>query len=140
MTYNKFLSLKKVWQDRIWLADFLENNLPDSLPAPHVSIFDYESVNMEWIFPRIRYDVSLEIYLGDHRGEWQGTNAINEEVTHKTLDLDDSKDWQWVIENLTGITALEKTFADRPFKSIQEWVDAVISAAKVPGYFTEFMR
>jgi hypothetical protein len=110
---NEFRRLKHGWLDGKglapeadqldWLAAHLESHYPADLPAPFLYPTAEGGVQCEWSVGG--HEVSLEVSLDDHRGEWHDLDMETQEDSHRDLNLDDARDWRWMaqqIRNLEG--------------------------------------
>ncbi|MDF2276557.1 hypothetical protein P0R36_15230, partial [Aeromonas caviae] len=50
------------------------------------------------------WEISLEVDLGRHQGQWHALDMTNELEQEKTLNLNDPVDWQWLATEITGRT------------------------------------
>ena len=81
-----------------WLADRFVSEYPDDLPLPRAYPTPEGGVELEW---RIgRYDISLEVDIEGHAGEWNWVDLNSGDEGEKALDMDAGKDWEWVADEL----------------------------------------
>ena len=81
-----------------WLADRFVSEYPDDLPLPRAYPTPEGGVELEW---RIgRYDISLEVDIEGHVGEWNWVDLNSEDEGEKALDMDAGNDWEWVADEL----------------------------------------
>lgn len=92
-----------------WLAREFEHNYSDELPLPYVYPTEEGGIVLEWMI--IPNDVSLEIDLRKHHGEWHCFNMNmdmdGEETDTDTFDLNRAKDWGRLVDKireLRGVT------------------------------------
>ena len=45
-------------------------------------------------------EVSLEIELRSHAGEWHVLDMETDAVSEQTLNIDNANDWKWLLEQL----------------------------------------
>ena len=55
-------------------------------------------VSLEWSIGT--YEVSLEINLDKHSGEWDCYDTFTKTNDEKTLDLNNPNDWSWMLKQL----------------------------------------
>lgn len=77
-----------------WLSARLADEYPDDLPRPYIYPTPEGGVQLEW---RVgTYDISLEVELEARAGDWHNLNMENIEADTRLLNLDDSRDWDWL--------------------------------------------
>ncbi|MYC07384.1 MAG: hypothetical protein F4X57_09480 [Chloroflexi bacterium] len=81
-----------------WLAGKFVREYPSDLPLPRAYPTPEGGVQLEW---RIgRHDISLEVAIESHCGEWNWVDLNSEEEGEKALDMDDGNDWKWAATEL----------------------------------------
>lgn len=82
-----------------WLAEVFQRNYPDELPLPYLYPTAEGGIQAEWSAGG--WEITLEIDLDRQRGEWQALEMAIEAEEEKTLNLNDSADWQWLAVEIT---------------------------------------
>jgi hypothetical protein len=83
-----------------WLVDAFDRRFPDDLPLPHLYPTAEGGVRAEWTMKP--HELSLDIDLTARTGDWHLLNLDNDAEQSRKLDLDDAKDWQWLIAEVRG--------------------------------------
>ena len=84
-----------------WLSSALERHFPDEAPMPHIYPTETGGVQAEWsLGPN---EVTLEIDLSTHVGEWHVLNMGTNAPLERTLNCDDNKDWEWLVAQLVSM-------------------------------------
>ena len=84
-----------------WLADAFEHHFPEEAPLPHLYPTETGGVQAEWSMgPN---EVTLEVDLDTHVGEWHVLNMTTGTPFEHTLDCDDDEDWKWLVAQLDGM-------------------------------------
>lgn len=85
-----------------WLAQALNEYDWDNLTLPYIYPVTEGGVRMEWsLGPE---DVSLEIDLHNHSGDWHRFNLETDAEEARELNLDDKNEWEWMLERLQVLT------------------------------------
>ena len=82
-----------------WLSDTFQQHYPDDAPLPYVCPMPDGGVEMEWSIDK--REISLEVDIKSHRGEWFCSNMDADESHNKKLNLDNPIDWKWVANQNT---------------------------------------
>lgn len=86
-----------------WLRHNFECNYPDGLPLPHLYPTENGGIQAEWsLGPN---EVTLDVDLETHLGEWHLLNVESDEVVERTLNFDDDADWRWLVERINALAA-----------------------------------
>jgi hypothetical protein len=82
-----------------WLAGAFEQRYPDELQFPYLYPTEAGGVQAEWSLGED--EISLEIDLAEHTGEWHalhvGTSESCQDPETRRLQLDDPGVWDWLI-------------------------------------------
>ena len=81
-----------------WLSKMLKFYYPDKSMIPYVYPMLDGGVSLEWSIGT--YEVSLEINLDKHSGEWDCYDTFTKTNDEKTLDLNNPDDWSWMLKQL----------------------------------------
>lgn len=81
-----------------WLASAFDQHFPDDLPLPLVFPTVDGGVQAEWSIDP--HELSLEIDLTSHVGQWHGLNLQTEDETVERLDLNEQQAWEWIAEQI----------------------------------------
>lgn len=85
-----------------WLRDAFECNYPDEVPVPHIYPTESGGVQIEWsLGPN---EITLDVNLETHLGEWHLHNMESGHVSERTLNCDDDGDWRWLVERIKVLT------------------------------------
>lgn len=84
-----------------WLAGVMAEKYPDILPLPYSYPVAEGGIQFEW--PLITHEPSLEIDLNGKTGEWHDLDFETGKEEEKRLDLSEEKDWAWLIGQLTEL-------------------------------------
>jgi hypothetical protein len=66
--------------------------LPYIYPTPEGGI------QLEWTLAQT--EITIEIKLDRHAGNWHSINLENDEETERHLDLDSAEDWAWLAHQI----------------------------------------
>ena len=84
-----------------WLRDAFECNCPDGLPLPHLYPTESGGVQAEWsLGPN---EVTLNVDLETHLGEWHLLNVKSNDVFERSLNCNDDADWRWLVNRIKGL-------------------------------------
>ncbi len=86
-----------------WLQDAFDRHFPDEAPLPHLYPTEAGGVQAEWAIGSI--EVSLDLNLGTHSGEWHALGTETGEVEERILNGDDSSDWKWLSSRIEAMVA-----------------------------------
>jgi hypothetical protein len=81
-----------------WLVGAFDRHFPDDLPLPHLYPTAEGGVRAEWTARS--QELSLDIDLMERTSEWHLLNLDDDAEQSRKLNLDDAKDWQWLIAEL----------------------------------------
>lgn len=81
-----------------WLSQAFSAHFPDDLQLPYLYPVAEGGVQAEWSLPP--YEITLEVNLVEHKGEWHELDLKTEAENLKELDLDEPDGWQWLAERL----------------------------------------
>ena len=88
-----------------WLQDAFDRHFPDEAPLPHLYPTETGGVQAEWsIGPK---EVTCELNLDTHSGEWHALDTATGKVGERTLNCDDSRDWEWLVDQIEANAADE---------------------------------
>lgn len=77
-----------------WLIGAFERGFPENAPPPHLYPTETGGVQAEWsLGPN---EVTLEVDLNTHRGEWHALNVKTDAVSERTLNCESNDDWGWL--------------------------------------------
>ena len=84
-----------------WLADAFEQHFPEEAPLPHLYPTEMGGVLAEWsIGPN---EITFEVDLGTHVGEWHALNLNSNTALERTLNCNDDEDWRWLVTQLDNM-------------------------------------
>jgi len=81
-----------------WLAASFDRYFPEDLPLPHVYPTAEGGVQAEWSLAS--NEVSIEVDLATHRGEWHWLDLTSDAKDLRALTLDDDEAWAWVVTEI----------------------------------------
>jgi hypothetical protein len=100
---NEFKMLKNGWLDGKgiapehrqldWLVDAFDRHYSDALTLPYLYPTAEGGVQAEWSIGG--WEISLEIALESHQGQWQALCMKDDAEESRTLNLNEPSDWQW---------------------------------------------
>lgn len=82
-----------------WLANLFQLNYADELPLPYLYPTAEGGVQAEWSLGGA--EITLEINLEKHLGEWHALEMTTEKEEIKNLRLDERPDWQWLATEIS---------------------------------------
>lgn len=85
-----------------WLSAAFDQHFPDDLPLPLVFPTAEGGVQAEWSIKP--YELSLEIDLTKHAGDWHGLNLQSDVDTTKQLNLDTIQAWEWIARQIRTLS------------------------------------
>lgn len=89
-----------------WLEEAFVDNFPDDLPLPYTYPTPDGGIQMEWIFSNI--EIELEVNLKRRKAEWiRFDMSKNDNDSSHQLELDQLKDWEWMVNEIKSITGVE---------------------------------
>ena len=81
-----------------WLSRTFERHYSENLPPPYLYPTEEGGVQAEWsLGPK---EVSLEIELRSHSGEWHALDMETDAVSERTLNINNANDWKWLVEQI----------------------------------------
>lgn len=83
-----------------WLAMAFAEKYPE-LKLPYLYPTAEGGIQVEWTLRS--NEVSLEIVLGNHHGQWHVLNTETDKEESRELDLDSDADWQWLAKQIEGM-------------------------------------
>ncbi|MFP4193163.1 MAG: hypothetical protein ACLFU6_13965 [Candidatus Hydrogenedentota bacterium] len=81
-----------------WIAKAFTQHYPDDLCLPHVYPTPEGGIQAEWSLES--NEVTLEMDLAAHTGEWHVVNLAGDTEQSRVLNLDDVNDWKWLINQI----------------------------------------
>lgn len=81
-----------------WLLAVFDRHFPDDTPLPHLYPTETGGVQAEWSLGS--QEVTLELDLETHRGEWHVLDMNSGEVQERVLNCDRGEEWTWLIEQI----------------------------------------
>lgn len=81
-----------------WMAKAFTLHYPDDLRLPYVYPTADGGIQAEWSLEN--NEVTLEIDLAGHTGEWHVVNIDDDTEQSRTVNLDDANEWQWLIDQI----------------------------------------
>ena len=88
-----------------WLAQTFEQNFPDGIPLPFVYPTADGGVQAEWSLGP--HEVSLEIDLETHKGQWHCLNMQTDADDSDELSLGDAIGWEWLVAQIRRLAGGE---------------------------------
>jgi hypothetical protein len=77
-----------------WLAGAFTDRYPDDLRLPFIYPTAEGGIQAEWSLDP--HEITLEIDLVSHQGEWHALNMVTGDEEARDLDLDAIEAWQWL--------------------------------------------
>lgn len=87
-----------------WFADAFDAYYIEQFVLPHVYPTIGGGIQAEWSLGKS--EVSLEIDLNRQIGEWHQLNVETDADSSRTLDLNKTEDWDWIMEQLKSLGGL----------------------------------
>jgi hypothetical protein len=84
-----------------WLLSVFKQFYPGDLPLPFLYPTVEGGIQAEWSLDP--YEISLEIDLGERKGEWHRLDTLNDKDENRVLNLGNAQDWQWLVEQIKRI-------------------------------------
>jgi len=81
-----------------WLEQVFGQHCPDDLPSPYLYPTAEGGVRAEWSLNS--HEITLEIDLATHSVQWHAIGMDTGADESRTLNLNESKDWDWLIEQI----------------------------------------
>ncbi|MBI5015495.1 MAG: hypothetical protein HZB55_08380 [Deltaproteobacteria bacterium] len=88
-----------------WLARCFDLHFPEDIPLPHMYPTTEGGVQSEWSLGT--NEVSLDVDLGTHRGEWHRLNLSTDAEDSRSLNLELEADWTWLGEQIRRLAGGE---------------------------------
>ncbi|MGF1612573.1 MAG: hypothetical protein ACFCVA_01315 [Gammaproteobacteria bacterium] len=85
-----------------WLAEAFQRNYPDEHTTPYLYPTAEGGVQAEWSVNG--WEISLEIDLDQHQGQWHALDMVSEQEEEKALNLNELNDWRWLAAQITRRT------------------------------------
>jgi hypothetical protein len=89
-------------KDLDWLIDAFQSHYPDGVPLPYLYPTAEGGVQAEWSLKG--WEISLEIDVDQHQGQWHALDMSNEQEEEKTLNLNEPADWQCLAKEINQRT------------------------------------
>lgn len=86
-----------------WITRQFELAFDDGLPLPYIYPTAEGGVQAEWSIGS--HEITLEIDIVHHKGEWSALNMCSDKENEKELDLDLESDWRFVSGEIEKIVA-----------------------------------
>ena len=84
-----------------WLAYAFEQHFPEEAPLPHLYPTETGGVQAEWSMGPS--EVTFEVDLGSHVGQWHVLNMDTNTAFERTLNCDEDEDWEWLVGQLDSM-------------------------------------
>ncbi|ADG07526.1 hypothetical protein [Kyrpidia tusciae] len=81
-----------------WFGERFSQLFPEDLPLPYAYPTVEGNLRLEWTFGT--REVSLEVMLDDHLGQWHVLDVDTDDEDSRQLNLDEDRDWTYVFSNL----------------------------------------
>ncbi len=85
-----------------WLATTFDRYFPDDLPLPQIYPTAEGGIQAEWSLGS--NEVSLEVDLSTHGGEWHRLDLVTDVEDLQVLELDNEGPWVWLITEIRRMT------------------------------------
>ncbi|WP_322629953.1 hypothetical protein [Halothiobacillus sp.] len=86
-----------------WLTKLFQYNYADELPLPYLYPTAEGGVQAEWSLGD--WEITLEVDLSSHQGEWHALEMTTEAEKVETLDLNEIQSWQWLTTEIESCRA-----------------------------------
>lgn len=84
-----------------WLLEVFDRHFPEDAPLPHLYPTEAGGVQAEWSLGS--REVTLELDLETHKGEWHVLDVKSGEVQERVLNCDRDEEWTWLIEQIGAV-------------------------------------
>lgn len=81
-----------------WLAEAFDLFFPSTILRPYLYPTESGDVQAEWSLKN--REITLEVNLENHSGYWHELNLKTDIVIERTINLDDSAGWKWIVSRL----------------------------------------
>ena len=81
-----------------WLLDVFDQHYPDEAPLPHLYPTETGGVQAEWSLGS--REVTLEVDLETHDGEWHVLDMQSGDMQERVLDYGSDEAWKWLVEQI----------------------------------------
>jgi len=105
---DEFRNLKNGWLDDKgiapakdgldWLLEQLTTLYSEELETPYLYPTPEGGVQAEWTIGS--QEITLEIDIADHKGEWHQLDLTSDKEIFRELDLDETDTWAWISEQI----------------------------------------
>jgi hypothetical protein len=105
---DEFRNLKDGWLDGkgiapakdglAWLLEQFETMYSEELETPYLYPTPEGGVQAEWTIKS--QEITLEIDLADHKGEWHQLNLASEQEIFQKLNLEEADAWAWISKQI----------------------------------------
>ncbi len=96
-------------QELDWFAEILSRLYPEELPLPYVYPTIEGNIRLEWAYDT--REISMEVDLHVHRGEWDVLDVSTGEEEHRVLNLTNDMEWRFISERIREYTSGKGTTA-----------------------------
>lgn len=84
-----------------WLLAALSRHFPNESPPPHLYPTETGDVQAEWSLGS--REVTLEVDLETHSGEWHVLDLRSGQVDERIVDCDSGEDWKWLVKQIDAM-------------------------------------
>lgn len=88
-----------------WLHHAFECNYPDQVPVPHIYPTESGGVQAEWSIGS--NEITLNVDLETHLGEWHLLNMESGHVYACMLNCDDDGVWRWLVDRIKALAVCD---------------------------------
>jgi len=85
-----------------WISEAFGAHYPEELPLPYLYPTAEGGIQAEWSVGTV--EVSLEIDLETHTGQWHTVDMETHADGSRELNLDDASSWEWLVEQIQQMT------------------------------------
>ena len=89
-----------------WLSDMFKQYYPSDAVPPHIYPTPLGGLSLEWDIGK--WEISLEIDLVKHSGEWSWYDVGTDSIDEKVLDLNEPHEWKWIADQIRSIQEMLK--------------------------------